>query len=95
MSNGNNPNDPPQELPQRTVEMEIDIVVSGKGFSKRRFKLYEGTEMVYAQAVDLAVAKVLGEISKAAFDIISSVADQAPENIALEAQFGAAVQENT
>ena len=76
---------------ERTSLMTITIEVENGGVSTRSFKLYPGTEMVYGQGVDLAVTTALGKISKSAYEIISG-ADDIPENVAIEAVFGAAVQ---
>jgi len=76
---------------ERETQMVITITVGKDMVSERKFLLYPGTEMVYAQGVDLAVAAALGSISKAAYDIIKD-ADGIPENVAMEATFGAAVQ---
>ena len=75
----------------RTSEMTITIKV-GDVLSEKKFKLYAGTEMVYAQGVDLAVTKALGMISKVAFDIITDDGT-VPANVLLEAGFGKAVQD--
>lgn len=81
----------PNEAPERSSLMTISIEVENGGTSTRSFKLYPGTEMVYAQGVDLAVTKALGEISKVAYELISG-ADEVPESLAVEALLGAAVQ---
>jgi len=81
--------------PERTVPMEIIIKVGSDMWSERKFMLYEGTETVYGQAVDAAVAIVLGQVSKAAYELVSGAGDAVPEGMAIEAAFGAAVQAKT
>ena len=76
--------------PERTVPMEIVIRTGKDILSEKKFMLYPGTELIYAQAVDLAVTTVLAEVSKAAFEILTDVED-VPENVALEVAFGNAV----
>lgn len=79
------------ETLERTVPMEIIIKVGQDLLSERKFLLYPGTETVYGQAVDAAVAIALGQVSKAAYAMLSG-AEGVPEGIALEVAFGTAVQ---
>ena len=78
---------------ERTSEMEITIKIGKDMLSERKFLLYPGTEIVYGQGVDLAVSKALGQISKAAYDILIDAGDAVPEVAAIEAMFGKAVQD--
>lgn len=75
---------------ERTVEFEVIIKTDGAESSKK-FLLYQGTQMVYAQGVDLAVTEALGTISKVAFDLITGGGDDIPEIMAIEAAFGRGV----
>ena len=77
---------------ERNVEMEITIKVGEDMLSTKKFKLYEGTEMVYGQAVDLAVTAALAKVSKVAYDIIDQSGDDVPAAMAVEAVFGKAYQ---
>ena len=78
---------------ERNVEMVITITAGKDIVSEKKFMLYEGTEMVYAQGVDLAVTAALGKISKVAYDILVEAGDAVPERQAIEAMFGKAYQE--
>ena len=75
----------------RTVEMEITIKVGDDMLSTKKFKLYEGTEIVYGQAVDLAVTAALAKVSKVAYDVVDPSGD-VPPAVAVEAVFGKAYQ---
>ena len=74
---------------ERTIEFEVIIKTDGAE-SAKKFLLYPGTQMVYAQGVDLAVTEALGTISKVAFDILTGT-EGVPEVIAAEAAFGRGV----
>ncbi len=76
---------------ERTVEMEITIKVGEDMLSTKKFKLYEGTEIVYGQAVDLAVTAALAKVSKVAYDTVDPSGD-IPEKVATELVFGKAYQ---
>ena len=77
---------------ERTIEMEITITVGDDMLSTKKFKLYEGSEMVYGQAVDLAVTGALAKVSKVAYDLIDPSSDDIPPAMAVEALFGKAYQ---
>jgi hypothetical protein len=76
---------------ERNVPMEIVIKVGEELISHRKFLLYPGTEVIYGQGVDAAVAQALGTISKAAYILVKD-AEGAPASMVLEAAFGSAVQ---
>jgi len=92
MSNGNNPNDPP-EWPERTSSMNITIEVENAGISTKKFKLYPGTEMIYAQKVDAAVTKALIETSLAAYELLKDAMEDAPPEVKAEVMLGGTVIE--
>ena len=90
MANGNNPNDPP-EWPERTSLMNITIEVENAGISTKKFKLYPGTEMIYAQKVDAAVTAALIETSVAAYELLKDALEGAPEEIKAEVALGGTI----
>ena len=74
----------------RSVTVSYSVRAGEVGIADASFKVYPGQELLYGQAIQLAITVALKEMSLKAYDIIAGAGDAVPDSVKVEAMLGKA-----